>query len=382
MKVPQRLQFEFWSCVTLGGAGALALLVIADFGWVPCIVGSLLLAGGVWLGATMQARSLAVQLAIHHFVEGQTHLGEKIIPVWKNHIGSSRDQMESATNDLVRRFGEIVDKLDASVRAAAQETSNMEHDNAMAALFARSEEQLRTLIEVQQSAMQSLQAMLTKVQSLDRFTSELQEMAADVARIAQQTNLLALNAAIEAARAGDLGRGFAVVAKEFRMLSNQSGETGKRIAEKVNVISAAITNTCAVVQESVSQEGGSMDVANQTISTVLTEFRSILDAFAKASNSLRTESVGIQDEVNQALVQMQFQDRLSQILTQVERNMDRYPAVLHEQLQRFTAEGMLQPVDVHQYLEDMKSSYVMSDQHIVHDGGVAAPTGNTDIRFF
>jgi len=47
--------------------------------------------------------------------------------------------------------------------------------------------------------------MLVKIQGLDRFTEELQEMAADVAKIAAQANLLSLNAAIEAARAGEMG---------------------------------------------------------------------------------------------------------------------------------------------------------------------------------
>jgi len=63
-------------------------------------------------------------------------------------------------------------------------------------------------------------------------------MAAEVANIAGQTNLLALNAAIEAARAGESGRGFAVVAGEVRNLSSLSSNTGKKMSDKVQVISS------------------------------------------------------------------------------------------------------------------------------------------------
>ncbi|WP_414691097.1 methyl-accepting chemotaxis protein, partial [Noviherbaspirillum sp.] len=92
--------------------------------------------------------------------------------------------------------------------------------------------------------------MLDKVRCLEQFVDELKAMADDVKTIAAQTNLLALNAAIEAARAGETGRGFAVVAKEVRNLSTLSGDTGKRIAEKVQVISDAILGACQVAQES------------------------------------------------------------------------------------------------------------------------------------
>lgn len=356
--------------------------MVAGVSWVSVGVALVLFASGVWLGKAMTARRRTLQQSIEDYLAGQVRLGQNLVPVWKNHIESSREQMEFAVNALAERFGGIVDKLDASVRMAAQETSKIEGNHTLVALFERSEQQLGALMTIQQSAMNSLQSMLTKVQDMDRFIVELHDMASDVARIAQQTNLLALNAAIEAACAGELGRGFAVVAKEFRILSNQSGETGKRIAEKVNIISAAITDTCAVVRASVVQEDGSLDVANSTIATVLTEFRSIIDSFAHASQLLKDESVGIQKEVNQALVQMQFQDRLSQIMTQVQKSMDRLPELLQEQEQRYAQGWPLQAIDAQYMLDEMKNSYVMADQHVIHEGGKVSQKNTTGIRYF
>jgi methyl-accepting chemotaxis protein len=366
-----------------GALGAVAVLLAGGLTWLAGGLAAGLLAAGGLLGYKLKAQCQAMQTAIENYLAGQAQFGEDLVPVWQNHIESSRSQMESAVNALSDRFGGIVDKLDVALRTATQETDTIAGSgNGVVALFAKSEDDLRALIAVQQTSMSNMEQMLNKVQGLDRFIVELQDMAADVARIAQQTNLLALNAAIEAARAGELGRGFAVVAKEFRMLSNQSGETGRHIAEKVKVISSAITDTCTVVRESVVAEDQSLEAVHTTIDRVMADFKGVTEAFQRSSDVLQSESMSIQVEVNQALVQMQFQDRVSQIMTQVNKNLDRLPQVLQAQTQTYADSGVLQPLDAEALLTELKKTYVMADQHVIHEGGKVKQSNTTDISFF
>lgn len=382
MKQIQR-QLELLLSLGLGLLGAVAVMLAGGVSWLSAaLAGAMLVAGGL-LGYKLMVMRQAMQTAIEDYLVGQVQFGEELVPVWQNHIESSRSQMESAVNALSDRFGGIVDKLDAALRSATQETDTIEGSgNGVVALFAKSEGDLRALIAVQQTSMGNMQNMLYKVQGLDRFIVELQDMAADVARIAQQTNLLALNAAIEAARAGELGRGFAVVAKEFRMLSNQSGETGKKIAEKVKTISSAITDTCTVVRDSVVAEDNSLEAVHSTIDRVMADFKGVTEAFQRSSDLLQSESMSIQAEVNQALVQMQFQDRVSQIMTQVNINLDRLPQVLQAQTQAYAESRVLQPLDAEALLTELKKTYVMADQHVIHEGGQVKQSNTTDISFF
>jgi methyl-accepting chemotaxis protein len=119
------------------------------------------------------------------------------------------------------------------------------------------------------------------------------------------------------------------------------------------------------------------------IGQVLTDFKGITDTLQRASSLLKDESVGIQSEVNQALVEMQFQDRVSQIMSQVIKNIERLPEALQEQQQTYAQTGVLAPHDPQDMLDEMKKSYVMADQHIIHEGGqVAAKASDTDISFF
>jgi len=368
----------------LGLLAACALLVVGELD-VPSVGLALaFLVAGAVLGRQVARREAALQQAVRDYLVGQANFGEAVVPVWRGHIESSREQMESAVNALSERFGGIVDKLDVALRTATQATDSVENNGTdLVAIFDKSEKDLKALVSMQHASMSNMEGMLTKVQGLDRFIVELQEMAADVARIAQQTNLLALNAAIEAARAGELGRGFAVVAKEFRMLSNQSGESGKKIAQTVKVISAAILDTCTTVRESVAAEDQSLDSVQSTINQVMADFRKITEAFQQSSDLLQGESMSIQTEVNQALVQMQFQDRVSQILAQVIKNIERLPLVLQEQQQQYAQTGILAAPDPQELLDEMKKTYVMADQHIIHQGGqVVTSTSNTEISFF
>lgn len=368
-------------CLAFGLVSCAAVWSAAGLTWLAGGWSLVLLTLSALLGHKLHALSQLKQQSVADYLAAQAHFGKAVVPVWQNHIESSRSQMETAVNALSERFGGIVDKLDVALRTATQATDSVE-GSGVAALFTRSEADLRTMVSAQEATTHSMANMLDKVQGLDRFVAELQDMAFDVARIAQQTNLLALNAAIEAARAGDLGRGFAVVAKEFRMLSNQSGETGRKIAEKVHIISEAIVQTCTVVRESVSVEDGSLKTVHSTIDRVMHDFKGVTEAFQHSSDLLQAESMSIQAEVNQALVELQFQDRVSQIMTQVNNNMSRLPEVLQEQLDTYSQTHTLQPMDAQQLLTELKKTYVMADQHVIHEGGQVTQSNTTDISFF
>lgn len=367
----------------LGLVAALLLLWQGQASLLSLALALLMLAGGAGVGWLLAKREAALQRAVDDYLASQSAYSAEVVPVWNGHIESSREQMEVAVNALSERFGGIVDKLDVALRTAAQETDAVDSSSSLMAVFAKSEQDLTALIAVQETAMKNMEQMLVKVQGLDRFVVELQDMASDVARIAQQTNLLALNAAIEAARAGELGRGFAVVAKEFRMLSNQSGDTGRKIAEKVKVISAAIVETCSVVHDSVEAEDTSLETAHATINRVVSDFKGITESFQRSRDVLHGESLSIQSEVNQALVQMQFQDRVSQILTQVIKNIERLPAVLQATQQVYAQTRKLEAHDPQEMLAEMKKTYVMADQHVIHAGGkVVQSSSDNEISFF
>lgn len=368
------------------GLGLLAALAIVPAGgahWHDAGLALLFALAGLAGGLYLYRRDRNQQRALRQHLADQQQFAELVAPVWCSHIESSREQMESAITALTSRFGGIAEKLDIAMHAAAMETQTVDDaEQGLVAVFSRSEQDLAAVVSTQKDGLAGMLTMMDKVQGLDRFIVELRDMAADVAKIAQQTNLLAMNAAIEAARSGEMGRGFAVVAKEFRMLSTQSADTGRRIAEKVGVISEAIVETGRVVRESVQHDDGSKATAEAAIGRVLTNLRTFTDALQRSSNLLKDESLGIKSEVSQALVQLQFQDRVSQIMTHVRDNIGSLPAHVQISVQSHADGGRLQAPDPHALLAQLKQTYVMADQHVIHDGGKATAKTETEITFF
>ncbi|WP_234413677.1 methyl-accepting chemotaxis protein [Ideonella sp. A 288] len=382
MNLP-RASLHRFSPAALGVAGAMATLLAGGLAWLPAAMALGLVVAGTLIGLAQTRRSATVQRSIDDYVAAQASFGEEVAPVWCRHLESSREQMESAVTSLSARFSGIADKLRESVQTASVETQTVDdHDKGLVAVFARSERELGEVVASQKATMVGMLGMVDRVQGLDRFIVELKAMVAEVAKISRQTNLLALNAAIEAARSGEQGRGFAVVAQEFRLLSSQSADTGRRMAEKVDLISAAIVEVSSVVRSAVAEEDGTMSRAEGSIERVLDGFRTITDALLGSSKLLKDESVVIKAEIDEALVQLQFQDRVSQIMSHVMQNIGSLPDYLQRHRQDCAQQGALRPLEPQALLTELKSTYVMADQHALHHGTAVAQADDTEITFF
>ncbi|AGE25729.1 methyl-accepting chemotaxis protein [Pseudomonas poae] len=303
------------------------------------------------------------------------------MPIWAKQVESSRQQTEDAIVSLANRFTGISARLQDTVQASQQAAGELDGHAADGALkvLASSDSELSQVIDSLKATQTSRDQTLTQVRSLTAYTGELRTMAADVAAIAAQTNLLALNAAIEAARAGEAGRGFAVVADAVRSLSSKSSETGQQMSAKVDIINNAITQLVQAASSSADQDSHSVAASEQSIQQVLERFQNITGRLTDSADLLKQESYGIRDEMTEVLVNLQFQDRVSQILSHVRDNMH----ALHEHLlQASQAPEQALAVDARQWLASMEATYATDEQRRTHHGEAAASQNSQDITFF
>jgi len=381
-----RPDFAAWQCSALGAAGGISTCAASGGGLWSWIAAAGLLAAGVLVDRRHAALKRSLKRATTDYLVAAEGMGKDVLPVWSGHIETSRVQMETAIASLSERFAGIVNKLDQAMRASDMAGSSMQgqdQSQGLVAVFSNSSRELNAVLDSLRQAMASNGLMREEVQNLHHFIDELRQMAAEVANIAAQTNLLAINAAIEAAHAGETGRGFSVLAQEVRKLSAMSGETGKRMADKVALVADAIANARRSAEVSATREAASITGCEASITGVLDGFRGVTEALSESADVLKRESLGIQAEVGEALVQLQFQDRVSQVMTHVRQNMALLPEQLAQSRIGYERDGVLAPVNARALLAELEKTYAMAEERETHGGGGAAGAPkNEEITFF
>jgi methyl-accepting chemotaxis protein len=294
------------------------------------------------------------------------------LAIWSKQIDTSREQMETAVVALTDRFAHIVQRLDATLSSSR----HAERDEAasIASEARQGERDLIGVVDALKAIQESRQALAQQIHAVVSYTSELQRMADEVGMIAFKTNMLALNAAIEAAHAGESGKGFAVVAHEVRALSDASRQTGRMITEKAGAIADTLENL-AVSNDSIAAEDMQAIADSEArISAVLERFRARGARMAESVERANLESAAIKDEIAESLVQLQFQDRVSQILTQVSHAMNSFDASDARSADSggATSSG----------LEEMAKGYTTDEQRRIHEGLEAGVVKPQEITFF
>ena len=267
--------------------------------------------------------------------------------------------------------------LETTVRAsgrAAEQLNGQGADGIVSAVNQTSAE-LAQVVSTIKAARQSRASMVDET----KYAEELKVMAESVQQIALQMKILTLNGAIEAARAGEAGRGFGVLANEMRRLSGIAGDLGVNMAKKMEIITAAFSTISREADDRSGADASSVNQAEQVIDNVLTRFRDVTAQLSDSAQRMQRESVGVRKEISEALVALQFQDRVNQILTHVGDNMD---ALSREIPTLRTAAEAGDRLDINAWLTRMEQHFTTEEE--VHNlrGGKVGATRPRNIDFF
>jgi methyl-accepting chemotaxis protein len=328
------------------------------------VAGTWVLAAHTDLAASLQAAELArTETAGPDNGVGLEKLTTSIVPIWVRNLESARVLAQQAIEGLGSRFASITNELETAVSASEQSTGGgAANQGNLIGMLTESRADLQSIVADLQSAVRAKSGMLDDISQLSSMTSELQARAADVSNVAKQTTLLALNAAIEAARAGESAKGFAVVAQEVRALSRLSGDAARNIADKVEAASRAIGRTIASAKEYAAQDAETISRAEAAIASVVGRFQTSTSGVTTSARDLQTRGREIRNQIQLLIVDLQFQDRMNQILQQVTQDMEKLENGVRTEGRSFSR-------DVQDWVAEMQRTYPNADENGTHDGG-------------
>ena len=300
-----------------------------------------------------------------------------VLPVWLEHVDSVKTQVEEAITQLAISFSSITGQFEAAgfkgANGAAAEAA--EGVSTTMSLLTLCERQLQPMISAMTRILDSKGTLMSSVHDLAKVTTELQTMANAVGHIAMQTNLLAINAAIEAAHAGDSGRGFAVIAKEIRQLSQASAQTGKQITDRMAHVTALMQTTVDAAHHAAVDDKLAIELSTHVVEDVLSHVREL----GVSAETMRGQGNIICADIENLLVNLQFQDRVSQAIAVVDGDIKRLQGVVETD----------QPVpSLDAWMADLQKHYTMNEQHDVHasktpgTGAQKAAPATDEVMFF
>lgn len=301
-----------------------------------------------------------------HHTPGLEEFCTEILSVWHRQVETSRGQTESAVTDLAHRFAVIVQRLQDSSAASQRVAGDAASESGanLLTINSNSATRLGALVDTLKSALLEKRSMVQEIQKLNALTIEMKDMAADVANIAAKTNLLALNAAIEAARAGEHGRGFSVVADEVRSLSSLSGEAGNKMAQKIATITTVIDKVVQAVERSAAEDEKMQATSEDTVKNVLGDYDHLTQRLTESATVLQHDNEAIAREIEDMVVSLQFQDRISQMLEHVCRQMQEVVTTLAENQALRAAAQPISDLDVHAWLSRMNKDYTVDEERV------------------
>jgi methyl-accepting chemotaxis protein len=303
--------------------------------------------------------------------------GGGALQIWARQVENARQQTEEAITDLTIRFGDIVQKMDTSI--AASERQSASHAQEATLDGQQAEQNLSQVMAALREMQRGREALTAEISAIVSWIAELQRMAEDVKLIAFQTNMLSVNAAIQAAHAGEGGKGFAVVAHEVQILSKASRDTGQKIDQRVGAINATLRKIGEQNRSVGVHDAEAIASSEQGIQAVLERQRERTAQYTASASSSRAEHNAIKTHIEDALVQLQFQDRVSQILAQVVGAMQQADAPVAD---LGAEDGPDDAQQQQQRLEAMASEYTTEEQRRIHAGLDAGTVAPREVTFF
>ena len=304
-------------------------------------------------------------------------LCQSALPLWQKHISTARTHSEQEIGKLCQQFSNLINGMENAMHVSTQTIGSDKKTNEISLMqvIQKSQTKLAEVLESQRKTMQSKETMLSGMSQLQGITKELNSMATIVSSLADQTNLLALNASIEAARAGEAGRGFAVVAEAVRELAQKSGDAGNNIQRRVALVNETINQTLTATDDYSQQDDIAMQETEVAIKRSMDHIADSAEQVELTASQLNIEQQNIHKEISRVLVSLQFQDRVSQILNQVEQDVESLVTSLNEE-QWHTF------IDVNDWLHKMEQSYTMPEQYDNHLGVKISNNEPEEITFF
>ena len=204
--------------------------------------------------------------------------------------------IDEAVVQLQKGFDTIVAAFEEIQASGTASSSNTGRVNTMMSDILNNNKKLQSEInervsEIEEASVNAKNAA-SNFELLKEKTADVAGMLAGIQDVSVKTGILAINASIEAARAGKVGSGFRIIANEVRALATQTGESTKKIEEKLT----EFRETVDEINKDMTLFIELFSRFQQSFTEVLNNFNQNASTLDRAGNSLSEIAAAVQEQ--------------------------------------------------------------------------------------
>jgi methyl-accepting chemotaxis protein len=304
----------------------------------------------------------------------------EVVPVWSRQMDVTRDVASEGLARILESFSQMSDGIGALAQAMESFQLSAE-PGAVDQAVRRESAALDALTAASRRAFDERDAAVAELGRCNTAMNRLQQLAKQAREIARHTRLVAFNASIEANRnrggggpVGGTEGGAQAVALELRTLAGRMAETGEQVERVVHELQATLTparRDGEVGDTSAEELRLEIDLhARQALAALL----GAVGAQLQTDASLQQTSQMLRAQLDEAFVNFQFGDRVSQMLSIVGNDMSRFAQWVAENPRATHS-------DAAEWLAALEASYTMDEQRSTHHGNVVVEK-SAGVEFF
>ena len=289
--------------------------------------------------AARQAERGVIEHSSQAIIRVSSEFSEQIKEV-RGEVSRAQSIFDEAIGGLISSFHGINGQVQRQHSLGLQIVSGVEGSGGVGEFEQFASKTSDTLRQFVDSVIENSRVAMSLVEMTERIAAQMREVRGrlgEIEGIAKQTNLLALNAAIEAARAGEAGRGFAVVADEVRDLSGRTNHFSQQIREALATMQGQIEASEKAIHHMAAQDMTFALTSKGDVEVAMSGIEAMNQRTGDSVAELNQIAEQVESSVNQAIVSLQFQDMVTQLLSHVMRRLDVMEEVVGDEEQMAVA---------------------------------------------
>jgi methyl-accepting chemotaxis protein len=325
--------------------------------------GRLNIAGKVRPAIRMLRDLRRIAAAQHLAAEARAH--SPIIPVLSRQLRDTSDEMCSEVGRICEQFQTMAGQARESVAVVSELVGGKASEHNVGNIIQDCRATMTGLIDRIEAGGTLYRQAISQMEAVSESVEKIFGILEEVDKTSFGNKLVALNAKIEAVHLGDRGAGFEVVAEQISQQAARSNELTEEVSSILKSLTATMTTATAELKRLAEIDRQEAESSRLAVEEALQSLESASLKMEGALDKAGGTSGKLVEAINNAIIGLQFQDRLSQRIGHVVDSLEAMAHALSEPT------GIVDDGAADHRVEEVRAalltSYTMESERVAHD---------------